>query len=98
MADPLCQRFFTEPTHVLHRRYEILRAHFVEQRSLRALAEQFEMNYYTVRSLVRDFRSQCHAHQVPPFLANHTGGGPDSLRLLGPRRSRTRPPSPTAGN
>jgi hypothetical protein len=78
MADPHCQRFFTEPTQILHQRYEILRAHFVEQRPLPALAEQFGLNFYTVRSLVRTFRAQCQANQVPPFLSNHAGAGPAS--------------------
>lgn len=81
MVDPLCQRFFTEPTQTLHRHYEILRAHFVEQRPLQAIAEQFDLNYYTVRSLVRAFRAQCQANRVPPFLSNHAPDGPNSSRL-----------------
>jgi hypothetical protein len=98
MADSLYQRFFTEPTQTLHKRYEILRAHFVEQRPLPAIAEQFGMNFYTVRSLVRAFRVQCRAQQVPPFLSNHAGVAPDSSRLRAQRRRRTRLEWPTAVN
>jgi hypothetical protein len=98
MVDPLCPRFFTEPTQTLHRRYEILRAHVVEQRSLQAIAEQFGLNYYTVRSLVRTFRAQCQANCVPPFLSNHTPDDLDSSRLRALRRRRKYPPSPTVGS
>lgn len=98
MADPLCQRFFTAPTQILHKRYEILRAHFVEQRPLPAIAEQFGMNFYTVRSLVRAFRAQCQANQVSPFLANRTGVALDSIRSLPHRRRPICLPWPTAGN
>jgi hypothetical protein len=89
MDDPLCQRFFTEPMQTLHRRYEILRAHFVEQRPLQAIAEQFGLNYYTVRALVRAFRVQCQARQVPPFLPSRSAGGPSA------RAPRHSPPSRT---
>jgi len=81
MADPLCQRFFTEPTQTRHKHYEILRAHFVEQRPLPAIAEQFGMNFYSVRALVRAFRAQCQANQVPPFLSNRAAVARHSLRF-----------------
>jgi hypothetical protein len=96
MADPLCQRFFTEPTQTLHKHYEILRAHFVEQRPLQAIADQFGMNYYSVRSVTRAFRAQCQANQVPPFFSNRVWDGPNSLLRLVNRGSRTSLPSPTA--
>jgi hypothetical protein len=98
MADPLCQRFFTEPTQTLHKRFEILRAHFLEQRPLPAIAEQFGMNFYTVRSLVRAFRAQCQANQVPPFLSNRAGVALDSILPLAHRRPRSHRPWPTAVN
>jgi hypothetical protein len=40
MDDDAYRRFFLEPDQVLHRRYEILRAFFVERRSLHELAQQ----------------------------------------------------------
>jgi hypothetical protein len=86
MVDPLCQRFFAEPTQPLHKRYEILRAHFLEHRPLPVIAEQFGLNFYTVRSLVRTFRAQCRAHAVPPFLSNRTGVAPASRLPRTPRR------------
>jgi hypothetical protein len=67
MDDTLCRRFFAEPSQTLQRHYEILRGYFMEKRSLKQIAEQFSLNYYTVRALVRDFRAQCRAGEVPPF-------------------------------
>jgi len=98
MADPLCQRFFTEPTQTLHKHYEILRAHFVELRPLQAIADQFGMNYYSVRTLTRAFRAQCQASQVPPFFSNRAWDDPNNLLHLGNRGRRTCRPSPTAVN
>jgi hypothetical protein len=96
MADPFCQRFFTEPTQTRHKHYEILRAHFVEQRPLPALAEQFGMNFYSVRSLVRAFRAQCQANQVSPFLSNRAAVVLPGLRFLEHRRHPSCQPWPIA--
>jgi hypothetical protein len=98
MPEPFCQRFFTEPTQTLHRRYELLRAYFVEHCSLRTLAERFGLNYYTIRSLVRTFRAQCQANHVAPFLSNRALDGPDSSRFLTHRGSQNRLRSPTGGS
>lgn len=86
MADALCQRFFTEPIQTLHRHYEILRAYFVEQRPLAALAEQFGLNFYTVRSLVRTFRTQVQANRVSPFFWNRGGAVRANLLLWSAHR------------
>jgi hypothetical protein len=98
MDDTLCRRFFAEPTHTLQRHYEMLRIYFMENRSLKQIAEQFGLNYYTVRDLVRDFRAQCRAGQVPPFLPSHAAGAP--LRTAPPNnaQARKRPRSPTAAS
>jgi len=88
MDDRLCRRFFAEPRQTLQRRYEILRAYFLENRSLQQIAEQFGVNYYTVRALVRDFRR---ADQPPPFLPSRAVDGlPPMLHRL--RRKSLRPP------
>ena len=67
MKDPLSRRFFLEPQQILHRRYEALRAVFVDQQPQMEVAERFGYTYNTMRRLVSDFRAQCRAHQVPPF-------------------------------
>ena len=69
MTDSLCRNFFTEPTQPMQRRYDILRAHFVEENSIADLAERFQLNFYTVRSWVREFRKQCQAGNAPPLFS-----------------------------
>ena len=65
--DSLCLRFFLEPTDALHRRYEVLRAFFVERRPLKDIAQRSGYSYNTVRDLIGGFRAQCREGRVPPF-------------------------------
>ena len=62
-----CHHFFVQPTTTLHRRYEALRAFFVEQRSLKEIAQQFGYSYGRLRNLVHQFRTQYATQQLPPF-------------------------------
>jgi len=98
MDDTLCEYFFRQPTQTLHRRYEALRAYFLEHRPLPEVALAFGYAYGTLRNLVADFRAQCQAGSPPPFLPTrpvdvHAAGTP-----LQRRHGRTRPPSLTAAN
>ncbi len=68
MDDLLCQQFFVEPDHPLQRRYEVLRAFFVERRPMAEIARHFGWSHGGVRNLVSSFRSQCCAGQVAPFF------------------------------
>jgi hypothetical protein len=95
MDDTPCRRFFLEPTQPLHRRFTALHAFFVEGLSAQALGERFGLTYHTIRSWVRDFRVQCRAGQIPPFLPNRSAGD----RAARPRRNRhgrQNRPRPTA--
>ena len=67
MKDTFCRRFFLEPTQTLHRRYEALRAVFVDQQPQMEVAKRLGYTYATLRRLVSDFRAQCRTGQVPPF-------------------------------
>lgn len=67
MQDSLYRHFFLEPYQPLHRRYEALRAVFVDGQSQVEVAKRFGYTYNTLRRLVSDFRAQCRADQVPPF-------------------------------
>lgn len=67
MKDPLCSRFFLAPSQSRHRRYEALRAVFVEGEPQKEVAPRFGYTYDTLRRLVSDFRTQCRAGQPPPF-------------------------------
>lgn len=80
MDDELARRFFLQPTQTLQRHYDILRAYFVEQRTIDDLAATCGMNYYTVRALVRRFRAQCQDGQVPPFSLSPARDAPPRNR------------------
>ena len=68
MDDSLSQQFFLEPRTPLQRRYEALRAVILERQPLTEVAPRFGYAYGTLRNLVSQFRGQCRAKHVPPFL------------------------------
>jgi hypothetical protein len=74
--DALARRYFLEPDQPLQRRYEVLRAFFVERRPQAEIAARFGLTAATVQSLVRDFRAQLRDGQPSPFFSN-----PDSADL-----------------
>ena len=59
MDDKARQTFFTQPTQTYHRRYEALRAVFVDGRSQKDVAAEFGFTYGSMRQLVFDFRRSC---------------------------------------
>jgi hypothetical protein len=67
MDDSMCRRFFIEPEQSAHRRYEALRAIFVEGLALAQVADRFGYRPTALRSLVSRFRSGCRAGSPPPF-------------------------------
>src|SRR5262249_43808256 len=67
MKDTFCRRFFLEPTQTLQRRYEALRAVFVDQQPQMEVAKRFGYTYATLRGWVSAFRAHCRTGQVPPF-------------------------------
>jgi hypothetical protein len=71
MKDTFCRHFFLEPTQTLHRRYEALRAVFVDQQPQREVAKHLGYTYATLRRLVSDFRAPCRTGQAPPFSFPH---------------------------
>src|SRR4029077_15637537 len=67
MDDSMYRRFFLEPKPSTHRRYEALRAFFVEGLPLDQVADRFGYRPAALRSLVSLFRSRCRAGSPPPF-------------------------------
>ena len=69
MDDTSFREFFSEPTNPYHRRYEALRAVFIEGRSQKEVAEQFGYQYSTMRQLVYEFREHCrNSGDASPFF------------------------------
>jgi hypothetical protein len=67
MDDSICRRFFLEPGQGTHRRYEALRAIFVEGLPLDHVADRFGYRPAALRSFVSRFRRGCRAGNPPPF-------------------------------
>ena len=59
MDDATCREFFSQTTNPYHRRYEALRAVFVEGRPQKEVAEEFGYQYGSLRQLVYEFRRDC---------------------------------------
>lgn len=70
------QDYFLHPTEAAHRRYEVLRAVFVEGLPLQEVASRFDMSYGTVRNWISEFRQQWETGQSPPFSLFPYEGGP----------------------
>jgi transposase len=78
MDDTPYREFFARPTHPYHRRYEALRAVFLDGRSQKDVAEHFGYRYSTLRQLIYEFR-----RQAP--------GPGDAAPFFGSRRAADRP-------
>jgi len=100
MDDTACREFFAQPTNPYHRRYEALRAVFVEGRAPKEVAAQFGLAYRSLRQLLYEFRQHCrHAADGSPFFESGKWDGLPGRRPLPIRRPRKRsPPSPIAGS
>jgi transposase len=73
--NPMAYReFFLEPAETWHRRYEALRACFVELQPLAEVARRFGVSYGTVCNWVSQFRSEQDAGQRPPFFCSRRAG------------------------
>lgn len=71
MDNATYEEFFTHPTHTYQRRYEALRAIFVEGRPQKEVAEVFGFAYRTIRQLAYEFRLQCESENptdASPFF------------------------------
>ena len=62
-----CQQFFLNPGAIGQRRYEVLRAVFVEEDTALDVAERFRLSHGTVRNWVSQFGAQLGRGEPPPF-------------------------------
>jgi hypothetical protein len=67
MDGQLCRRFFLEPALTFHRRYEALRAVFVDERPVEEIAKQYGYKHAAFKVTVSRFRAQCREGCIPPF-------------------------------
>ena len=59
--------YFLKPQQSSQRRYEALRAVFVEELSLKDVSQQFGIGYGTIRNWVSDFCRNRDSGDAPPF-------------------------------
>jgi hypothetical protein len=88
MDDTRCHDFFAHPAGTLHRRYEALRAVFLEGRPQKQVARDFGYTHDSLRQLVHEFRSRCRRDAPPPFFSPSPAVDP------APRPTRRPPPVP----
>ena len=71
MDDTRYREFFSQPVNLYHRRYEALRAVFVEGRAQKSVAEVFGFEERSLRQLVYEFREQCrNPTDASPFFVS----------------------------
>ena len=62
-----CQQFFLHPGALAQRRYEVLRAVFVDEDTALDVAERFSLSHGTVRNWVSQLGAQLGRGEPPPF-------------------------------
>jgi transposase-like protein len=98
MDAQLCRSFFLEPQLTFHRRYEALRAFFVEDRPVAEIAAQFGYKPTALHVMIRRFRAQVRRGQVPPFSSPTVAGDHRADRVVKTGTAPKNPPSRTSGS
>jgi transposase len=73
------RQFFLKPESTHHRRYEMLKAYFVERHKAKDIAKQFGLSHFTVYSLIRDFKESVDRSEPMQFFVE-TKTGPKTDR------------------
>jgi hypothetical protein len=68
MDDEPCRQFFLRPNETLQRRYEALRAYFVDGCALAEIADRLGYRLSSLKSMVCRFRASCGRGTWPPFF------------------------------
>jgi len=86
------QNYFVHPAEAAHRRYEALRSVFVEEQSMKEVAQRHDISYGTIRNWVSEFCRGQDGGQPPPFSPRHRVGVPrptNSLLMTKIRKSKS---------
>jgi hypothetical protein len=97
MDDQPCRSFFLQPRSTFHRRYEALRAFFIEGRPAAEVAGQFGYKPAALNVLISRFRHDVREQDGPPFSSPTAADGPRVVRAARTAMGRTRLPSPISG-
>ncbi len=63
---------FLTPEQPTHRRYEALRAVFVEDEPMQDVAQRFDVSYGTIRNWASEFSRNYEAGETPPFCFSYS--------------------------
>ena len=91
-------RFFLEPKQTFQRRYEALRAIFVEGQPLDQVAVRFGYKSSALKSMASRFRANCRGGVTTPFFSPTDADDPPGQPLTQAGHSPNRPKSPIAGS
>ena len=97
MDDQTCRDFFLEPRSTFHRRYEALRAFFIEGRPPTEVAARFGYKPAALNVLISRFRHDVRGQDMPPFSSPTAADGHRAGHAARIAMGRTRPPSPISG-
>ena len=97
MDDQPCRSFFLQPRSTFHRRYEALRAFFIEGRPPAEVAVQFGYKPAAFKVLVSRFRHEARGQGIPPFSSPTAADGPRAGRAARTATGRRRSPLPISG-
>jgi transposase-like protein len=81
MDDTCCHDVFAHPSSTFHRRFEALRAVFLDHRPLAEIARQFGYRSGTLRNLVSQFRAECRAGRTPLFSSPRLADVPNGQMM-----------------
>jgi hypothetical protein len=84
--------YFLKPLDGWHRRYEVLRAVFIDEHPMQQVAQRFGVSYGTVRNWAGEFRHHWDVKQRPPFSRRR----PVVARRSRPTTTSPRSPSQTS--
>ena len=93
-----CRCFFLEPQLTFHRRYEALRAFFVEDRPVAEVAAQFGYKPTALQVMIRRFHAQFRRGQVPPFSFLTVADGHPADGVVKTGTALRSPPSRTSAS
>jgi hypothetical protein len=95
MDDEPCRLFFRQPQQTFQRRYEALRAYFLDGRPLAEVAERFGYRMSGLKSMVCRFRAACARSEPPPFFFRTDADDPPVGDAVKIKTAPSHPPSPT---
>ena len=97
MDDSRCRQYFLAPQETSQRRYEALRAVFVDGEPLETVARRFGYTVATLKSMASRFRADCRRGVTPPFSFRTVAGDRPGPAVAETDTSPKYPRSRTAG-